>query len=110
MADYREEQREEVFRFPGLKIDSARHEVLVDGQAVDFTVKEFNLLLFLAKNRERVKNRQQIWDNIWGNKVASKSRTIDVHIRRIRKKLAGASHYLKTLHGIGYKFKGDELN
>lgn len=98
-----------VFKFPGLEVDIARHEVLVSGRMVDLTAKEFNLLHFLIKNNGIVFDRRQLLKSVWGKEPNCKSRTIDVHIRRIRRRLGEASHYLLTLRGVGYKFRANGI-
>ncbi|HTY12774.1 MAG TPA: winged helix-turn-helix domain-containing protein [Candidatus Omnitrophota bacterium] len=95
----------EIFKCPGMEIDPTRHEVLINGRPVDLTVKEFNLLQFLVKNEGRVFNRDQLLKNVWGEQSEIKSRTVDVHIRRIREKIAEMSKSLLTLRGVGYKFR-----
>ena len=93
------------FVFPGLELDETKHEVVVGTKPVELTVKEFNLLMFLAKNQGQFFNRQQLLGMLWGDNAGINGRTIDVHIRRIRQKLGEKGAYLKTLHGLGYKFK-----
>ncbi len=90
-----------------MKIDSKKFLVYVNNQKISFTPKEFKLLDYLAKNEEQVFTREQLLENIWGFKNLSETRTIDEHIKRIRKKLdsTGISHQpIKTIWGVGYKF------
>ena len=100
-------EKQEIFQFPDLVVDTARHEVLVKERPVELTVKEFELLCFLIRNNGIVFDRDRLLRSVWGKLRGHKSRTIDVHIRRIRKKLAESSHYLLTLRGVGYKFKAN---
>jgi two-component system alkaline phosphatase synthesis response regulator PhoP len=91
-------------KFSDLEIDSEKHEVKAAGKAVELTAKEFALLKYLAENQGRVFNRERLLDAIWGIEVAIETRTVDVHMRRLREKLGRAGKHLKTLRGVGYKF------
>ena len=80
--------------------------VRFDGREPKLTLKEFNLLKLLAQNAGRVQSREKILDAVWGYNYYGESRTVDVHIRRIRKKLGpGADDYIDTVIGVGYRFK-----
>lgn len=90
-----------------MKIDSDKFLAYVNNQKISFTPKEFKLLSYLAKHEEQVFTREQLLENIWGFKNLSETRTIDEHIKRIRKKLDSAdiTHQpIKTVWGVGYKF------
>lgn len=91
-------------KFPDLVIDAEKHEVLSSGKAVELTAKEFALLQFLAENQGRVFNRERLLDQVWGIEAAIETRTVDVHMRRLREKLGKAGKHLATLRGVGYKF------
>ncbi|MFA6549326.1 MAG: winged helix-turn-helix domain-containing protein [Candidatus Margulisiibacteriota bacterium] len=99
-----------IYNFSGLIMDIARHEVVVDGRMVELTAKEFNLLHFLIKNNGIVFSRAQLLGAVWGINVAIETRTVDVHIRRLRKKLGEVRYYILTLRGVGYKFRAKEKN
>lgn len=89
-----------------LIIDEARHEVTVKGRTVDLTLKEFDLLTMLAKNRGLVFTRDQLLDKVWGFEYIGETRTVDVHVRYLRKKLEDEERdgkYIQTVRGIGYK-------
>jgi DNA-binding response OmpR family regulator len=88
-----------------LVIDSAAHEVSVDGRPIQLTHQEFALLEFLARNRGRVFSRQQLLERVWGVDYYGGSRTVDIHVRRLRMKLASAAKPLETVRGVGYKMK-----
>ncbi len=88
-----------------LCIDLAAHEVLVDGRACQLTQQEFALLRFLAQNRGRVFSRQQLLERVWGVDYYGSSRTVDIHVRRLRMKLGLAIRNLETVRGVGYKMK-----
>ena len=92
-----------------LEIDPARHRVLLRGIDVALNSKEFDLLVFLAKNRGLVFNREQLLEKVWGYDYAGDTRTIDVHIRWLRQKIETDPknpEYLITIRGTGYKLEG----
>ena len=89
-----------------LVIDAQRHEVRVDGKVVDLSLKEFNLLKTLAENRGVVMTRDQLLDQIWGIDYDGENRTVDVHIRYLRRKLGDeemSGKYIQTIRGLGYR-------
>ena len=91
----------------GLKIDFTTYEVFARGKIVKLTLKEFELLKFLVQNPNRVLNRDQLLDRVWGGDTFVTPRTVDVHIRRLRKAIEkDDSHpkWILTLRGVGYKF------
>lgn len=92
-------------KYPGLEIMSDLRKILVNGSEVELTPKEFDLLYYLAQNPLRVFSREDLLSAVWGCDYFGDQRTVDVHIRRLRKKLAPLNHeYLTTVWGIGYKF------
>ena len=93
-----------VLKFPDLEINSEKHEVMASGKLIELTAKEFALLKYLAENKGKVFGREKLLDNVWGIEVAIETRTVDVHMRRLREKLGKAGRYLHTLRGVGYKF------
>jgi len=88
-------------------IDPARHEVDVAGRPVDLRPKEFDLLLALAEHRGIVLSRAQLLDQVWGYEFYGETRTVDVHIAQLRKRLAGSSVEIETVLGVGYKLVAD---
>ena len=89
-----------------LTINIERHEVLVDGEVVELSLKEFDLLKTLAEHKGMVMTRDQLLDKIWGIDYDGENRTVDVHIRYLRKKLGdeeAESKYIQTIRGMGYK-------
>lgn len=89
-----------------LVIDVGRHEVKLSGKPVDLTMKEFDLLKTLAENRGRVMTRDQLLDKVWGFEYIGETRTVDVHVRYLRKKLGDEEKegtYIQTIRGLGYK-------
>jgi DNA-binding response OmpR family regulator len=97
---------EEVVRFENLEISLQRYELKLCGKAIDIPPKELELLYFLASNCNRVFTRDQLLDKVWGFDYLGDSRTVDVHVKRLREKLEGKSDKwaLKTVWGVGYKF------
>jgi phosphate regulon transcriptional regulator PhoB len=91
--------------FPDLKMDLERHEVSAKGKPVVLSAKEFKLLEFLASNKEKVFSRERLLDDVWGIQAEVETRTVDVHIRRLREKLGKAGGHIQTVIGFGYKFK-----
>jgi DNA-binding response OmpR family regulator len=90
-----------------LVVNIDRYELRVDGKVIDTPPKELELLYHLAKNPNRVYTRDQLLDEVWGFEYFGDSRTIDVHVKRLREKLEGVSDQwcLKTVWGVGYKFE-----
>ncbi len=88
-----------------LCVDLAAHEVTVDGRPVSLTHQEFALLRFLCQNRGRVYSRQQLLDRVWGVDYYGSSRTVDIHVRRLRMKLGHGVAPLETVRGVGYKMR-----
>lgn len=90
-----------------LKVILTQRKVLLHGEVLDFTPKEFDLLALLLSNPERVYTRDELLDIIWGMDYFGGTRTVDIHMQRIRKKL-GVPHQdiLQTVHGVGYKAAG----
>lgn len=102
--------KEKELVFKGLRINQETYEVFLDEQKIEMPPKEFELLSFLCSNANKVFTRDQLLDEIWGYEFFGYSRTIDVHIKRIREKIEGNGNHkndwtLKTIWGIGYKFE-----
>ncbi|HEY6066990.1 MAG TPA: response regulator transcription factor [Thermoanaerobaculia bacterium] len=93
---------EDVYETEGLRIDRARFEVAVDGHPVRLTKKEFDLLWYLVRNRARVVTRDTILARLWGYDADVETRTVDVHIRSLRRKLG--DRWIDTVVGVGYRF------
>jgi len=89
----------------GLLVDLAAHTAAVDGRLMDLTATEFKLLSYLMHNRGRVQTRDVLLDRVWGYTFEGYSRTIDTHIRRIRKKLGARQNLIETVRGVGYRFQ-----
>ena len=89
-----------------LFVDKTRHEVLVKGEQVTLTLKEFELLCLLMENKGKVLTRDQLLNSIWGYEFDGENRTVDVHIRTLRQKLGSCGEYIETVRGVGYKVGG----
>ena len=98
---------EEVVKFENIEISLQKYELKLGGKAIDIPPKELELLYFLASNCNRVFTRDQLLDKVWGFDYLGDSRTVDVHVKRLREKLEGVSDkwMLKTVWGVGYKFE-----
>jgi DNA-binding response OmpR family regulator len=98
---------EEVIKFENIEISLQKYELKLKGKSVDIPPKELELLYFLASNYNRVFTRDQLLDKVWGFDYLGDSRTVDVHVKRLREKLEGVSDkwILKTVWGVGYKFE-----
>lgn len=93
--------------FDKLTIDKQAYDLIIDGKRVDAPPKEIELLYFLASSPNRVFTRAQLLDDVWGFDYFGDTRTVDVHVKRLREKLEGASDKwnLKTVWGVGYRFE-----
>lgn len=101
-----EEPDNVVLNFPGLSIDANSYKVLYNGEEVKTPPKEFELLHYLASNKNKVFTREQLLCEVWGYDYPGDSRTVDVHIKRLREKLNGGEDWqLETVWGVGYKFE-----
>ena len=98
---------DEVIKFDNIEISHQKYELKLKGKPVDVPPKELELLYFLASNSNRVFTRDQLLDKVWGFDYLGDSRTVDVHVKRLREKLEGVSDKwtLKTVWGVGYKFE-----
>nr|WP_293756525.1 response regulator transcription factor [Vallitalea sp.] len=102
------EKKEEILYIGELTINKITREVTIKGNQLELPLKEFELLYILAKNRGRVFDRQYLLDKIWGYDYYGETRTVDVHIRSLRKKIERDDknpEHIKTVRGVGYKYK-----
>ena len=100
-------EEKEKISFDKLTIDKEAYDLIIDGKRVDAPPKEIELLYFLAQSPNRVFTRAQLLDEVWGFDYAGDTRTVDVHIKRLREKLDGVSDKwaISTKWGVGYKFE-----
>ena len=101
---------ESICQVEGLKLDTASHRISANEQSVEMGPTEFKLLQFLMTHPERVYSRAQLLDFVWGSNVYIEDRTVDVHIRRLRKALGdfGYDRFIQTVRGAGYRFSAQE--
>ncbi|MEM1504219.1 response regulator transcription factor [Domibacillus sp. 8LH] len=96
--------KRETIQYQTLLIDIHSRAVKVDGTAVGLTMKEFDLLVLLAKNRGRIFSREELLETVWGTEYRGGTRTVDTHIKTLRMKLKHEGASIETVWGIGYKF------
>mgnify|MGYP000895877549 CR=1 FL=1 len=101
-----EDNGAEEYRMENLYVCPGRHEVTVDQEPVNLTLKEYEMLCLLLKNSGTVLSRTQLLNQIWGYEFDGESRTVDVHIRTLRQKLGPAGDLVETVRGVGYKISG----
>lgn len=91
----------------GIRIDKAARQVTVDGNPVDLSYKEFELLNYFIENQGLALSREKILNNVWNYDYFGDARTIDTHVKKLRSKLGTKGEYIKTIWGMGYKFEVD---
>jgi DNA-binding response OmpR family regulator len=96
----------DLLAFGPLSINLATYQVHVDGGLIDLTYMEYELLRFLASHRGRVFTRQALLSRVWGYDYYGGTRTVDVHVRRLRAKLGEHHNLIQTVRNVGYKFAG----
>lgn len=96
-------KEEEYIHFEGLEFSLPKHSVKIAGTKIELTLKEFELLGFLLKHKERLFSREEILEMVWGYSYTTQSRTLDVHIKTLRQKLGEWGKRIKTIRGVGYK-------
>ena len=89
----------------GIVMDKTAHTVAIDGQNIDLSVKEFELLDYFMNNRGIALSRERILDSVWSYDYFGDARTIDTHVKKLRSKLGDKGEYIKTIWGMGYKFE-----
>lgn len=94
----------EYFEFGGLKADLTRPRICYEGKNISLTAVEIKLLQFLFINRGRVQSREVLLDRVWGYNAAVSTRTVDVHVKRLRQKLGKGEYLIETIRGMGYRF------
>ena len=95
----------EIKDFGGIEIDKEGRTVTVDGKALELSLREYELLVYLVENENIALSRDKILNNVWNYDYYGDSRTIDSHIKKIRHKLGKRGKYIKTMRGVGYKFE-----
>ena len=102
-AAVKEQDAGEIFHIGDLSIDTSRREVSVAGNVVDLRTQEFDLLVAFARHQRMVLSREQLLNLAWGYEYFGQTRTVDVHVAHLRKKLAAAAAQIETVTGVGYK-------
>ena len=97
-----------VLEFKGLAIDLDGREVYVDGESVEMTPKEFDLLVFIAENENIALSREKLLNKVWGYDFYGDDRTVDTHIKMLRNSIEPYRRYIVTVRGVGYKFVGED--
>lgn len=93
--------------YGGININLTTHILTIDGKEKDISLKEFELLTYLMKNKGKALTRESLLKNVWDYDYFEDSRTLDTHIKKLRKRLGKNKDYIKTIWGIGYKFEVD---
>ena len=93
------------YKFGGLVIDDKAHDVYVNEEKIYLTPKEYDLLKYFVSNKNIALSREQLLTNVWGYDFYGDDRTIDTHVKTLRKNLGSYGEYIKTVRGIGYKFE-----
>lgn len=97
--------QEEAMEIGGIVLDKSAHSVKIDGQPVDLSVKEFELLEYFLTNKGVALSREKILNNVWNYDYFGDARTIDTHVKKLRSKMGEKGDYIKTIWGMGYKFE-----
>lgn len=92
----------QIYSFDGITMDDAKHQVLIDGQETELTYKEYQLLKMLIQNSGIVLQRSQILDRVWGIDYEGESRTLDMHIKTLRRKMGEKGNLIQTVRNVGY--------
>ncbi|MCI9536031.1 MAG: response regulator transcription factor [Lachnospiraceae bacterium] len=92
----------------GIRIDKAAHQVTIDGQVIDLSYKEFELLNYFMENQGLALSREKILNHVWNYDYFGDARTIDTHVKKLRSKMGEKGDYIKTIWGMGYKFEVNE--
>ena len=95
----------EIMKFDEVVIDNLRHEALISGEVVELTFKEYELLRYLALNHSTVLSRESIMQRVWQTDFEGETRTVDMHIKTLRKKLGAVGERIKTVRNVGYMFE-----
>lgn len=95
----------DLFEYKSLSVNTSSRRVTIDGKNIEMTPKEFDLISFFVKNRDRVFTREQLLDKVWGYEFGGDYRTVDTHIKMLRESLGEYRSLLVTVWGVGYKFE-----
>ena len=95
----------EITEIGGIVLDKSAHQVFVDGQPIELSVKEYDLLAYFIDNKSMALSRERILNNVWNYDYFGDARTIDTHVKKLRSKMGDKGEYIKTIWGMGYKFE-----
>ena len=98
----------ELFEYKGLLVNMSSRKVTIDERNIDMTPREFDLMSFFIKNRDRVFTREQLLNKVWGYEFGGDFRTVDTHIKMLRESLGEYRNLLVTVWGVGYKFEAED--
>lgn len=96
---------EENLEFGGIVLNRVAHEVIIDGEKIDLSFKEFELLTYFMENKDIALSRERILNHVWDYDYFGDARTIDTHVKKLRSKMGEKGKYIKTIWGMGYKFE-----
>ncbi|MBE5928725.1 MAG: response regulator transcription factor [Lachnospiraceae bacterium] len=99
---------DETVEVNGIKIDKSAHEVIIDGETIALSFKEFELLSYFIDNKGIALSREKILNNVWNYDYYGDARTIDTHVKKLRSKMGDKGNCIKTIWGMGYKFEEDQ--
>jgi two-component system alkaline phosphatase synthesis response regulator PhoP len=102
-SNFSTDNQQEEIGYENIQMNNTRRIVTLDGEAVALTFKEYELLQYLLINKGIVLNRDKILETVWGYDYEGESRTLDMHIKSLRKKLGSSSGHIKTIRNVGYK-------
>lgn len=95
----------EIIEINGIQIDKAAHQVSIDGEVIELSYKEFELLTYFVENKGIALSREKILNNVWNYDYFGDARTIDTHVKKLRKKMGEKGDFIRTIWGMGYKFE-----
>ena len=96
---------EDILEIGGITLDKSAHEVTIDGNKLELSFKEFELLTYFIDNKGIALSREKILNNVWNYDYFGDARTIDTHVKKLRSKLGEKGELIKTIWGMGYKFE-----
>ncbi len=99
--------KDEKLEAGGIVIDKTAHEATLDGEPMELSYKEFELLVYFLENQGIALSREKILNSVWNYDYFGDARTIDTHVKKLRSKMGSKGEYIKTIWGMGYKFEVD---
>lgn len=99
--------KDDILDCGGIHVDKAAHQVVIDGQEIELSYKEFELLVYFIENRGIALSREKILNNVWNYDYFGDARTIDTHVKKLRSKMGAKGDLIKTIWGVGYKLSED---